>query len=97
MEKLYIHYLISGEHPRLGAMDVCPFVPVRGVEPEECVFCATRLSERLADELQVPIFLYGSAARRGKHRVTVPQIRSGEYEALQEKVRNVFIERVIRV
>ncbi|XP_065349853.1 formimidoyltransferase-cyclodeaminase-like [Cloeon dipterum] len=76
----------TGEHPRLGAMDVCPFVPVRGVEPEECVFCATRLAEKLSAELKVPVYLYGSAARRGKHRVTVPQIRAGEYEALSEKL-----------
>jgi glutamate formiminotransferase len=67
-------------------MDVCPFVPVRGVEVEECIYCASRFAEKLAAELEVPVFLYGEAAKRGPHRRTVPQIRAGEYEGLPEKV-----------
>ncbi|KAF4527487.1 hypothetical protein B566_EDAN014541 [Ephemera danica] len=77
----------SGEHPRLGAMDVCPFVPVRGVEVEECIYCAMRFAEKLAAEINVPVYLYGEAAKRGAHRRTVPQIRAGEYEGLTEKLK----------
>ena len=54
------HHL--GEHPRLGALDVCPFVPVRGVTVEECVELARQFGARLALELGIPVFLYGAAA-----------------------------------
>ncbi|KAG8224760.1 hypothetical protein J437_LFUL005329 [Ladona fulva] len=84
----------KGEHPRLGAMDVCPFVPVSGVEVEECIYCAHQLSKSLSSALGVPIFLYGAAADRKlrpadgtpSYRETVPQIRAGEYEGLYEKL-----------
>lgn len=46
--------LVLGEHPRLGALDVCPFIPVQGVEMEECIFCARKFAEKLAAELKVP-------------------------------------------
>src|SRR5512133_853487 len=49
----------TGEHPRVGALDVCPFVPVTGVTMEECVQLANAFGERLARELEVPVFLYG--------------------------------------
>ena len=75
----------SGEHPRIGALDVCPFVPVSGVTMEDCVWCANLFGEALAVELGVPVFLYGHAAR-ADHRRTLQQIRSGEYEALAERV-----------
>ncbi|PAA47393.1 hypothetical protein BOX15_Mlig019954g2 [Macrostomum lignano] len=75
----------SGEHPRLGAMDVCPFVPVRNATTEDCVDCARRLGERLGRELDVPIFLYGFAAS-ADYRRSVPQIRSGEYEGLAARL-----------
>lgn len=75
----------SGEHPRIGALDVCPFVPVSGVTMEECVWCANLFGEALAVTLGVPVFLYGHAAR-ADHRRTLQQIRSGEYEALAERV-----------
>ncbi len=48
----------SGEHPRLGALDVCPFIPVRGVSMEECVECAKEFAERLANEFGVPGILF---------------------------------------
>jgi glutamate formiminotransferase/formiminotetrahydrofolate cyclodeaminase len=75
----------KGEHPRVGAMDVCPFVPVSGVTMDDCVACANALGERLAAELDVPVFLYGYAAR-ADHRRTLQQIRAGEYEALPERL-----------
>src|SRR5512146_2597437 len=53
----------SGEHPRVGALDVCPFVPVSGVTMAECAGLASFFGERLAAELSVPVFLYGHAAR----------------------------------
>jgi glutamate formiminotransferase/formiminotetrahydrofolate cyclodeaminase len=74
-----------GEHPRVGALDVCPFVPVSGVAMDECVALANDFGRRLADELGVPVFLYGHAARAA-HRRTLQQIRAGEYEALAERL-----------
>jgi glutamate formiminotransferase/formiminotetrahydrofolate cyclodeaminase len=74
-----------GEHPRIGVMDVCPFIPVRGVTMEDCVKCANEFAERLASELLVPVYLYGEAATED-YRKTVPQIRAGEYEGLPEKL-----------
>ncbi|NXT04007.1 FTCD cyclodeaminase, partial [Prunella fulvescens] len=75
----------SGEHPRMGALDVCPFVPVRNVSMEECVTCAHVFGQRLAAELGVPVYLYGAAARH-ESRKALPSIRAGEYEALPEKL-----------
>jgi glutamate formiminotransferase/formiminotetrahydrofolate cyclodeaminase len=70
----------------MGALDVCPFVPVAGVTMEDCVECATAFGRRAAEELQVPIYLYEAAAR-AEHRRTLKQIRAGEYEGLAEKIR----------
>jgi glutamate formiminotransferase/formiminotetrahydrofolate cyclodeaminase len=75
----------KGEHPRVGAMDVCPFVPVSGVTMDDCVALANELGRRLAGELGVPVYLYGHAAR-ADHRRTLRQIRAGEYEALPERI-----------
>ncbi|KDR11512.1 Formimidoyltransferase-cyclodeaminase, partial [Zootermopsis nevadensis] len=75
----------KGEHPRLGAMDVCPFIPVRGVTEEQCVFCANELGRLLASELDVPVYLYGAAASQA-YRKTVAQIRAGEYEGLPNRI-----------
>uniref|UniRef100_A0A8C5QEX2 Formimidoyltransferase-cyclodeaminase n=1 Tax=Leptobrachium leishanense TaxID=445787 RepID=A0A8C5QEX2_9ANUR len=77
----------KGEHPRLGALDVCPFIPVRNVTMEECVTCANRFAGRLADELHVPVYLYGEAARSESRR-SLPAVRAGEYEALPAKLLN---------
>lgn len=74
-----------GEHPRMGAMDVCPFVPVSGVTMDECVQCAKTFGRRVADELGVPIYLYEEAASQ-PHRTSLKQIRAGEYEGLAEKI-----------
>jgi glutamate formiminotransferase / formiminotetrahydrofolate cyclodeaminase len=75
----------KGEHPRVGAMDVCPFVPVSGVRMEDCVALAEDFGRRAAAELGVPVYLYGYAAR-ADHRRTLQQIRAGEYEALGDRV-----------
>ncbi|XP_046652431.1 formimidoyltransferase-cyclodeaminase-like [Daphnia pulicaria] len=76
----------KGEHPRMGALDVCPFIPVQGVDVEDCIRCAKEFGRRLATELSVPVYLYGMAAEKGAHRVTLPQIRAGEYEAISQKI-----------
>ncbi|XP_064419558.1 formimidoyltransferase-cyclodeaminase [Latimeria chalumnae] len=77
----------KGEHPRMGALDVCPFIPVKNVSMEECVHCANRFGEQLATELGVPVFLYAEAARQ-ESRKSLPTVRSGEYEGLPEKLKN---------
>lgn len=75
----------TGEHPRMGALDVCPFVPVSGVSMEDCVACAHEFGRRAAEELGIPIFLYEEAATQD-HRRTLAQIRAGQYEGLAEKL-----------
>ena len=77
--------LLEGEHPRMGALDVCPFIPVSGVSMEECVQCSNEFGSRLAATIDVPVFLYEYSAKQ-EYRKTLPQIRSGEYEGLKDKV-----------
>ncbi|KAG5262016.1 hypothetical protein AALO_G00291160 [Alosa alosa] len=76
----------SGEHPRTGAMDVCPFIPVQNVTMEDCVTCANLFAQRLSDVLHIPVYLYGAAARQ-ENRTSLPAVRTGEYEALPEKLK----------
>lgn len=76
----------SGAHPRMGALDVCPFVPVRGVTMEECADVSRTVGRRLAEELGVPVYLYEAAASRPERR-SLADIRSGEYEALPDKLK----------
>ncbi len=75
----------SGEHPRMGAMDVCPFVPVANVTMEECVVCAKEFGRRAGEELNIPIFLYEEASTT-PYRKSLKQIRTGEYEALKDRI-----------
>src|SRR5437867_5336176 len=75
----------KGEHPRMGATDVVPFVPVRDATLEDCVGLARRLAERAASELQIPIYLYARAATRPE-RERLPDIRKGEFEGLRERI-----------
>jgi glutamate formiminotransferase/formiminotetrahydrofolate cyclodeaminase len=75
----------QGEHPRVGALDVCPFVPVSGVSMDDCVALANEFGRRAAQELGIPVYLYGHAAR-AEHRRTLQQIRAGEYEALADRL-----------
>jgi glutamate formiminotransferase/formiminotetrahydrofolate cyclodeaminase len=76
-----------GEHPRMGALDVCPFIPVAGVSMEDCVAVAENFASRAAEALQVPIYLYEAAARRD-YRRRLPQIREGEYEGLADRLKD---------
>jgi glutamate formiminotransferase / formiminotetrahydrofolate cyclodeaminase len=75
----------KGEHPRLGAVDVVPFIPVTGVTMDDCVELARRFGQRVGDELGVPIYLYEEAQPR-EHRKAMRQIRKGEYEGLAERI-----------
>jgi glutamate formiminotransferase/formiminotetrahydrofolate cyclodeaminase len=77
----------KGEHPRFGAMDVCPFIPVAGVTMEECAQIAKKFGQRAAEELQVPFYLYEEAAT-ADYRRKLPDVRSGEYEGLEEKLKD---------
>ncbi len=74
-----------GAHARMGATDVCPFVPVSGVTMEECVELARALGRRVGEELRVPVYLYEFAATRPQRR-SLAAIRQGEYEALATKL-----------
>lgn len=74
-----------GEHHRMGAMDVCPFIPVAGVTMDECVEISKQFGKRLADELGVPVYLYEASATLD-YRKKLPQIREGQYEAISERI-----------
>lgn len=74
-----------GQHPRMGATDVVPFVPVDGVTLEECVTLAKKLGARVGDELEVPVFLYEAAATRPE-RENLADVRRGEFEGLRELI-----------
>lgn len=74
-----------GEHPRQGACDVCPFVPLAEATMEECVAMAKRVGKRVGEELGIPVYLYAEAAA-GPERVRLPDVRRGEYEALEKKI-----------
>jgi glutamate formiminotransferase/formiminotetrahydrofolate cyclodeaminase len=75
----------AGAHPRIGAMDVCPIVPVADVTMEECAEYARALGARIADELQVPVYFYEHAASSEERR-SLANIRAGEYEGLEQKI-----------
>lgn len=72
----------TGEHPRMGATDVVPFVPVTAVTMDECVALARKLGERVGKELSIPVFLYARAAQRPE-RVLLPDVRKGEFEGMR--------------
>jgi glutamate formiminotransferase/formiminotetrahydrofolate cyclodeaminase len=76
-----------GEHPRLGATDVVPFVPVTGVTMEECVGLAREFGRRVGDELGIPVYLYEEAAS-SPARKNLADVRRGEYEGLEEKLKD---------
>lgn len=76
----------KGEHPRMGATDVCPLVPVANISMEEVVDYARQLAERAGRELDIPFFLYENAATRPERR-NLATVRAGEYEALPEKLK----------
>ena len=76
-----------GAHPRMGATDVCPFVPVAGVSLDDCAELARRLGERVGRELEIPTYLYEHAASRPERR-NLAVVRKGEYEGLAAKLRD---------
>lgn len=76
----------SGEHPRMGATDVIPFVPVRDITTEECVALSKRVGKRIADELGIPVFLYEDSAASQQRR-NLAAIRKGQFEGMPEKLR----------
>lgn len=77
----------TGEHPRFGATDVCPLVPVSGITMEETVKYAQQLGERIGKELGIPVYFYENAAKTEKRR-NLATVRSGEYEGLKDKLSN---------
>jgi glutamate formiminotransferase / formiminotetrahydrofolate cyclodeaminase len=77
----------QGAHPRMGATDVVPFVPVEGVSMEDCAVLARRLGRRVGEELGIPVYLYESAASRPGRR-NLAEVRKGEYEGLAAKLKD---------
>ncbi len=77
----------KGEHPRLGAIDVVPFVPVKNATMEDCVKISETFGERISKELNLPVYLYENAARKPE-RENLSNIRKGEYEGLEEKLKD---------
>ncbi|MCX6173556.1 MAG: glutamate formimidoyltransferase [Ignavibacteriales bacterium] len=77
----------KGEHPRLGAIDVVPFVPVANVTTEECVKISEEFAKIISQDLKVPVYLYENAARK-VDRKSLSSIRQGEYEGLEEKLKD---------
>ncbi len=77
----------KGEHPRMGATDVCPLIPISGISMEETAMFAQKLGRRVGDELQIPVYLYEAAAKI-KGRTNLSEIRAGEYEGFFEKIKH---------
>jgi len=76
----------KGAHPRMGATDVCPFIPVSNVSWEEAITCANQLGKRVGEELNIPVYLYERAAKN-KGRANLSVIRAGEYEGFFDKIK----------
>jgi glutamate formiminotransferase/formiminotetrahydrofolate cyclodeaminase len=77
----------KGAHPRMGATDVCPFVPINNVSWEEAIACANELGKRVGDELNIPVYLYEKAAK-DKSRANLAIIRASEYEGFFDKIKD---------
>jgi len=75
-----------GEHPRIGAIDVVPFIPVSGVSMKECIALANKLGRKVAEELKIPVYLYEEAAKK-KDRRNLADVRRGQYEGLREEIK----------
>jgi glutamate formiminotransferase/formiminotetrahydrofolate cyclodeaminase len=75
----------KGSHPRMGATDVCPFVPVSGISTEDCILLSEEVAQKVAKELDIPVYLYEKSARIPE-RQNLAFIRMGEYEGLEEKL-----------
>ena len=79
----------QGAHPRIGATDVCPLIPVSGVSMEEVIACAHQLGKRVGEELEIPVYLYENAAILSERR-NLAAIRAGEYEGLENRIKNIL-------
>ncbi len=79
----------KGEHPRFGATDVCPLIPISGISMEEVVVCARKLAERIGNELGIPVYCYENAAYNNERR-NLANNRSGEYEGLHKKLSDPY-------
>lgn len=77
----------KGEHPRMGATDVIPFVPLKDVTMEECIAISQRVGKRIADELSIPVFLYEASATKESHQ-NLASRRKGEFEGMKEKMKD---------
>ncbi len=77
----------KGEHPRMGATDVCPFIPVSNASMQDCINCANALAKRVGEELQIPVYLYEAAATK-EDRKNLAIVRAGEYEGLANKLKD---------
>lgn len=75
----------KGEHPRFGATDVCPFIPIANATMEDCIACAKALGKRVGEELGIPVYLYEFAAT-APHRRNLASVRAGEYEGIKDKI-----------
>src|SRR5256885_1448567 len=75
----------TGAHPRMGATDVCPFIPISNVSWEEAIACARKLGKRVGEELNIPVYFYEKAAS-DPSRTNLAVIRAGEYEGFAEKI-----------
>ena len=75
----------TGAHPRMGATDVCPFVPLSGASMEDCIAIAQRLGQRVGSELNIPVYLYEAAATRPE-RTNLENIRKGQYEGIKAEI-----------
>ena len=78
----------KGAHPRMGATDVCPFIPISNVSNEECIDLSKEIGQRVGKELSIPIYLYEYSAQTPE-RKSLPDIREGEYEGLAEKLKDI--------
>lgn len=77
----------SGEHPRMGAVDVIPVLPIKNITEEECIELSVELGTKINEETNVPIYLYAKSARRSQME-NLPSIREGEFEGLEDKMKN---------
>lgn len=77
----------KGAHARMGATDVCPFVPVSGVSMDDCIEISKKVGKRVGEKLNIPVYLYAESAQ-SEDRRRLPDIREGEYEALEEKLKD---------
>lgn len=75
----------KGQHPRMGALDVLPFVPISGVTIDDCVEIAHKVGARIGKELKIPVYLYESAAKKPE-RVNLENVRRGEFEGLRDSI-----------